>query len=230
MIIDFNAQDENNKKLFFDNISNSELVLSFKDLNSFYRCIEPYLSGHKIKNKRFGFYYSAWTEVFQMYYDNIHVEINKEFLFEFKHLKKNNSFTLKKEGGVYLFPWNLFYKEIIRRCEQNDILSSKKKLIENAKNFKIMNLHAELEESGIYNLKQENNYLYYISGDNITKIFIKINRTDKTLHINDQQKYYLDVRKNSARIIFSELTFEELKTKILGACMLLGIKNERVTE
>ena len=230
MIIDFNKPDDQNKKLFLDNISNTDLFLSFEFLSLFNSCLHYCLKDIKIKNDPLSCYFSSYTKRFEMTYNNVYITVDKDFVFTFEHLKKDNSFFLKKEGSNYLFPWHLFYKEIIRVCERNDINSRKKKLLENAKNFKIMNLHAQLEESGIYNLKQQKDYLYYICENDITKIFIKVIRTDKTLHISDEQKYHLDVRKHSTRIIYDDLTFEELKTKTLGAYMLLGVNNERVEE
>lgn len=220
MILNLDNYNDTKHKQFLENISDSTLELSFKSFSSFYEFLShigEYNSSFLIQIKDRYVYCRKdyYSKRYVLRYNNIKLHMD-DMKCEFTHLRKDNKFEMKNEDNLILFPWHLFYKEIIRVCDRDNKTSIKKKILHQAKNFKLMSLHGELDNDNITALKYSDTSLYYASDDFWISVYIS--KEDKTLKINEEQRY--DLRLDS--INFEDITYEQLKIKLIAAFMLFG--------
>ena len=221
MILNLDNYNDAKHKEFLENISDSTLELSFKSFSSlisFLKEIGDYTSARRVEIKQKQIYYYKWyygSEEYLMY-NNIKVKFKENLEYVFCHLRKNNTFKLIQQDNFLIFPWHLFYKEIIRVCDRDNKTSVKKKLLHQAKNFKLLALHGQLENDNFTKLTQEDDYLSYHEDE--LYITIQIHKEDKTLKINEEQLYDL----YGSSLEFIGITYEQLIIKLTALFMLFG--------
>lgn len=220
MILNLDNYNDTKHKEFLENISNSTLELSFKSISSFYDFlfhIGEYNSSFMIQIKDRYVYCRKdyYSKRYVLRYNNIKLHVD-DMKCEFTHLRKDNKFEMKNEDNLILFPWHLFYKEVIRVCDRDNKTSIKKKILHQAKNFKLLALHGQLENDNFTKLTQEDDYLSYHEDE--LYITIQIHKEDKTLKINEEQLYDL----YGSSLEFIGITYEQLIIKLTALFMLFG--------